>query len=105
MGNINGHVGSSVNGYEEVHGGHGWKERNKDGESLLELADSFNMVIGNTFFRKGAKRLITYKSGVNATVIDYVLIQNSLMKNMQDVKVIPGEECVSQHRLLVTVLK
>jgi len=28
-----------------------------------------------------------------------------MMKNLQDVKVIPGEECFSQHRLLVTVLK
>jgi len=38
-------------------------------------------------------------------VIDCVLIQRDLIKNLQDVKVIPGEKCFSQHRLLVTVLK
>jgi len=53
MGDFNGHAGSSVNGYEGVHGGHRWGERNKEGERLLEFADSFNMVIGNTFFRNG----------------------------------------------------
>jgi len=55
MGDFNRHVGSSVNGYEGVHGGHGWGERNKGGERLPEFADSFDMVIGNTFFRKGMK--------------------------------------------------
>jgi len=38
-----------------VHGGHGWRERNKDGERLLEFADSFDIVIGNTFFGKGVE--------------------------------------------------
>jgi len=104
MVDFNGNVGSSVNGYEGVHGGHGWRERNKDGERLLEFADSFDMEIGNTCFRKGAEKLIAYKSCDNATVIDHVLIRKDLMKNLQDVKVIPGEECFSQHRLLVTVL-
>jgi len=63
------------------------------------------MVIGNALFRKGDEKLFTYKSGGNAAVIDHVLIQKGLMKNLQDVKVIPGKECFSQHRLLVTVLK
>jgi len=71
-GNFN---GCSVNGYEVVHGGYRWGERNKDGERLLEIAHSFDIVIENTFYMKGDEKLITYKSGGNATVIDHVLIQ------------------------------
>jgi len=105
MGDFIGHVGSSVNGYEEVYGGHGWREQNKDGERLLEFADSFDVVIRNTFSRKDAEKLTTYKFGGNVTVIDHVLIRKDLMKNLQDIKVNPGEECFSQHRLLIIVLK
>jgi len=36
-------------------------------------------------------------------VIDHVLIRKDLIKKLQDVKVIPSEECFSQHRLLVKV--
>ena len=39
-----------------------------------------------------------YKSGGVRTVVDYVLARKN---NMKDVKVIPGEECVSQHKLVV----
>ena len=49
---FNGHVGSLINGYERVLGGHGSKIRNKNGKRLLEFADSFDMVVDNTFFKK-----------------------------------------------------
>ena len=74
LGDFNGHVGRSANGYEGVHGGQGWGDRNKEGEKILEFADSFGMVIGNTFFKKNAEKLITFKSGNCATVIDYVMV-------------------------------
>ena len=41
---------------------------------------------------------MTYKSGGVRTVVDYVLAR---MNDMKDVKVIQGEECVSQHKLVV----
>ena len=59
------------------------------------------MVAGNTFFKKDDEKLITYKSGNCATVIDYAVVQKEVMKKVKDIKVIPGEECFSQHRLLI----
>ena len=101
LGDFNGHVGRSSLGYDGIHGGFGWGERNRDGEKILEFADSLDMVVGNTFFKKDDEKLITYKSGNCATVIDYAVVQKEVMKKVKDIKVIPGEECFSQHRLLI----
>ena len=100
-GDFNAHVGRSSLGYDGIHGGFGWGERNRDGERILEFADSLDMVVGNTFFKKDDEKLITYKSGNCATVIDYAVVQKELIKKVKDIKVIPGEKCFSQHRLLI----
>ena len=80
LGDFNGHVGRSSVGYDGIHGGFGWGERNRDGERILEFADSLDMVVGNTFFKKDDKKFITYKSGNCATVIDYAVVQKEVMK-------------------------
>ncbi|XP_057295456.1 uncharacterized protein LOC130623926 [Hydractinia symbiolongicarpus] len=59
------------------------------------------MVVCNTSFSKRQSRLITYESGACKTQIDYFLVRKSDKKVMKDVKVISGEERISQHRLLV----
>ena len=41
--------------------------------------------------------MLTYESGEVSTAVDYVLARKN---NMKDVKVIPDEECVSQHQLV-----
>ena len=101
LGDFNGHIGRSSLGYDGIHGGFGWGERNSDGKRILEFADSLDKVVGNTFFKKVDKKLITYKSGNCATVIDYAVVQKEVMKKVKDIKVIPGKECFSQHRLLI----
>ena len=100
-GDFNGHVGKSSEGYEGVHGGFGFGSRNKEVERLLEFGTATYMVVCNTLFRKRLSRLITYESGGCQTQIDYILVRKSDRKVVKDVKVISGEECVSQHRLLV----
>ena len=45
--------------------------------------------------------LVTYCSGNSCTQVDYVLARRSYLKQVQNVKVIGGEECVTQHKLLV----
>ena len=104
-GDWNGHVGESVAGYEGVHGGNGWGKRNAEGESVLEFAVSCDLVIGNTCFKKRPSHLITYQSGGASTQIDYILLRKSFRKQVVDVKVIPGEDCAPQHRLLVCDFK
>ena len=51
-GNMNGHVGAEVDGFEGVHGGYGFGRRNVDGEMLLEFADTLDFTIVNTWFKK-----------------------------------------------------
>ena len=51
-GDMNGHVGEKAAGFEGVHGGKGYGERNTEGEMLLEFADALNLVVLNTCFTK-----------------------------------------------------
>ena len=101
-GNFNGHVGKVANGYEGVNGGHGL--RNTEGEPILEFAVAHDLV-GNTHFHKQDNHLITYHSGGNSNQIDYILVRKSDFKQVRNTKVIPGEKVVTQHRLLVSVMK
>src|SRR6185436_10207234 len=63
LGDFNGHVGERVDGFEGVHGGRGFGDRNLEGEMALEFADSRELIIANTFFQKDAAKLVTYESG------------------------------------------
>ena len=47
---------------------------------------------------------MTYESGGRKSQIDYILVRRSELSTVKDVKVIAGEECIQQHRLLVCVL-
>lgn len=44
-GDLNGHVGSSNVGYGTANGGHGFRDRNDIGESILDFATAFDLVI------------------------------------------------------------
>ena len=39
MGDFNGHVGKRIDGFESIHGGNGFGERNVEGEMLLKFCD------------------------------------------------------------------
>ena len=104
-GDWNGHVGREAAGYEGVHGGSGYGERNADGDRALEFAVANYFVIGNTFFVKRDSRLITYQSGNAKTQIDFILLRKRNLKMTKDIKVIPSEECVPQHKLLICELQ
>ena len=104
-GDWNGHVGREAAGYEGVHGGSGYGERNADGDRVLEFAVANDFVIGNTFFVKRDSHLITYQSGNAKTQIDFILLRKRNLKMAKDIKVIPSEECVPQHKLLICELR
>ena len=42
---LNGHVGSEIDGFEGVHGGFGFGKRNVEGEMILETADALNLAV------------------------------------------------------------
>ena len=100
-GDFNGHVGKSADGFEGVHGGHGYGARNREGERILEFADGADLLVCNTQFRKADNKLITYSSGGSSTTVDYIMVRRRDRANLRDAKVIPGEEVVSQHHLVV----
>ena len=88
----NGHVGRVAGGFETVHGGFAYGNRNIEGEHLLEFAVANNLLVGNTQFKKRDSHLITYSSGENSSQIDYILYPKSFKKSAINVKVIPGED-------------
>ena len=99
-GGFNSHVGSKMGGFGDVYGGFGIGQIN-DGEiRLLDWATGKGMRLMNTCFQKRKSRLITFRSGENKTIIDYILVNNMYRSSVKNVKVIPGEEIVSQHCLL-----
>jgi hypothetical protein len=103
-GDMNGHVGQNAEGFEEVHGGNGYGDRNLEGEMLLEFAEAMELAVVNTWFRKDTGKKVTYESGGNKSQIDYVLVRRPELSSVTDIKVI-GEECIQQHKLLVCIME
>ena len=62
-GDLNGHIGRKSDGFESIHGGVGYGDRNKDGEKILEFGTVLNLAVCNTWFRKDDERLVTFESG------------------------------------------
>ncbi|KAK3873788.1 hypothetical protein Pcinc_003570 [Petrolisthes cinctipes] len=96
---MNAHIGRDNGGYGEVMGGYGIGQRNEEGEQMLQLCQLHNLRIWNTWFMKREEHLITFKNGYAATQIDYMLARGKGVW-VQNCKVIPEVECITQHRLL-----
>nr|GEU39070.1 retrovirus-related Pol polyprotein LINE-1 [Tanacetum cinerariifolium] len=60
---LNGHIEAATDGYEGVHGGFGFEERNEEGRSILGFATAHDMVVANSFFKKSEAHLITFQGG------------------------------------------
>jgi hypothetical protein len=52
IGDLNGHVGSTRVGFNEIHGGFGYRSRNQEGEGILNFALAYDLIVANTLFRK-----------------------------------------------------
>ncbi|XP_026410489.1 craniofacial development protein 2-like [Papaver somniferum] len=93
-GDFNGHVGACGSGYDRIHGGFGLGRKNQAGKDILNFAESFELMIANTFFEKNEKHLVTYKSAQHMTQIDYILARREGREDFSNCKVIL-DECVS----------
>ncbi|XP_058217558.1 uncharacterized protein LOC131328660 [Rhododendron vialii] len=100
-GDFNGYVGVHKQWYEKVHSGFGFDDINKGGRRILDFAAAFDLIVGNTFYRKLDEHLIIFKSGANRSQINYFLARGTDRLTCKDCKVILGECLVAQHRLLV----
>ena len=68
---------------------------------ILEFAEVMGYVVTSTLFKKRQSHLVTYESGGNKTAVDMILIKRQHKKRIMNTKVIPGEECVHGHHLVV----
>ncbi|KAK3556096.1 hypothetical protein QTP70_005247 [Hemibagrus guttatus] len=64
---FNGHVGEGNRGDEEVMGKFGVKERNLEGQIVVDFAKRMDMAVVNTYFQKREEHRVTYKSGGRRT--------------------------------------
>ncbi|MCJ8736303.1 hypothetical protein PDJAM_G00258220 [Pangasius djambal] len=98
---FNGHVGEGNTGDEEVMGKFGVKERNLEGQMVVDFAKRMDMAVVNTYFQKREEHRVTYKSGGRSTQVDYILCRRGNLKEISDCKVVVGESGARQHRMVV----
>ncbi|KAK3574634.1 hypothetical protein QTP86_011546 [Hemibagrus guttatus] len=98
---FNGHVGEGNTGDEEVMGKFGVKERNLEGQMVVDFAKRMDMGVVNTYFQKREEHRVTYKSGGRRTQVDYILCRRGDLKEISDCKVVVGESVARQHRMVV----
>ncbi|XP_057530041.1 uncharacterized protein LOC130808607 [Amaranthus tricolor] len=100
-GDFNRHIGRDAGNYNSIHEGFDLGARNENGENLLEFVLAKELVIANSIFRKKEEHLITYKSGGDATQVDYFLVRKGDRPSCLDCKVVLGTKMPTHHRLLV----
>ncbi|KAF3651957.1 Long chain base biosynthesis protein 2a [Capsicum annuum] len=66
-GDFNGYIRVFSEGYDDVYGGFGFRERNEKGVALLDFARAFGMVAENSSFSKEEDQLITFRSAIANT--------------------------------------
>ncbi|KAK3540484.1 hypothetical protein QTP70_032443 [Hemibagrus guttatus] len=66
---FNGHVGEENTGDEEVMGKFGVKERNLEGQMVVDFTKRMDMAVVNTYFQKREEHRVTYKSGGRRTQV------------------------------------
>ncbi|KAK3509804.1 hypothetical protein QTP70_011627 [Hemibagrus guttatus] len=98
---FNGHVGEGNTGDEEVMGKFGVKERNLEGQMVVDFAKRMDMGVVNTYFQKREEHRVTYKSGGRRTQVLYILCRRGNLKEISDCKVVVGESVARQHRMVV----
>ncbi|KAK3522167.1 hypothetical protein QTP70_026987, partial [Hemibagrus guttatus] len=98
---FNGHVGEGNTGDEEVMGKFGVKERNLEGQMVVDFAKRMDMGVVNTYFQKREEHRVTYKSEGRRTQVDYILCRRGNLKEISDCKVVVGESVTRQHRMVV----
>ncbi|XP_070007247.1 uncharacterized protein [Nicotiana sylvestris] len=113
-GDFNGHTGKIVWGYDDIQvlfnnscvdscrgdSRFDFGVRNEGGDSLLDFAKAFDLVVVNSCFQKKEDRLVTFWSMVAKTQIEYLLCRKRDRGLCTDCKVLPSEWLSTQHRLL-----
>lgn len=107
LGDLNGRVGNNNKGIERYLGTHGEATRNDNGNRLLQLCIENDLVVTNSKFQH--KEIHKYtrevKSRQEKSIIDYFLVRQEDMRQIEDVIVRRGPEIGSDHYLLKMIMK
>ena len=103
MGDLNAKVGSGREG--KTVGPHGLGERNDRGDRLVQLCESKDMVITNTWFKEHPRRLYTWRSPRDRSRIAFIAINNRFKRAVRGAKTYPGADCGSDHVPVVATLQ
>ena len=75
---LNGHVGEGNTGDERVMGGkYGVRERNEEGQRIVDFAKRMDMAVLNTYFKKKEEHRVTYQSGGRRTQVDLSYVEEA----------------------------
>ncbi|XP_047256145.1 uncharacterized protein LOC124888903 [Capsicum annuum] len=105
VGDFNGHIGVVPEGYGDVHGGYSFGERNDERVALLDFAIAFGLVVVNSSFSKKEDHLVTFRSAIAKTQINFLLLHKGDRVLCKDCKFIPSENLSTQHRVMDLGLK
>ncbi|GFS09471.1 craniofacial development protein 2-like [Elysia marginata] len=86
---------------------HGCGSINNNGERLVELCASNDLVIGGTLFEHPAIHKLTWYSpnGRDKNQIDHIAINNIWRKSLLDVRVKRGADVGSDHLLVIASIR
>ena len=102
-GDLNGHVGAESSGYEDVHGGFGFGDRNVEGEMILESAEAMGIDNCKHLVQEnGTEKKVTFERDNCKTAIDFIMVRKSERSMITDVNVIKTEAFIPQHKLLIS---
>ena len=82
-GDFNGHFGSDMGGFGELHGSFRIRQINNGGIRLSDRAVGKGLRLMNTCFQKRKTRLMTCRSGETETMIDYILVNNKYRSSVK----------------------
>jgi hypothetical protein len=107
MGDLNAKVGNDNKSYERAMGREGCGTINDNGERLLDICTSYDLVIGGTLFPHRDVHKLTWYSpnGRDKNQIDHLMINGMWRRSLLDVRVKRGADVGSDHHLVTAALK
>ena len=107
MGNLNVKVGSDNTNHDRAMGKEGCGSMNNNGERLLEICTTYDLVIGGTLFPHHEIHKLTWcsSSGRDKNQIDHLMKIGTWRRLLQDVRVRRGAAVGSDHHVGTATLK
>lgn len=82
-------------------GRYGVKERNVEGQMVVDFVKIKEMSAVNIYFKKTEARRVMYKSGGRCTQVDHVVCRRCNLNKIGDCKVVAGENVARQYRRVI----